>query len=170
MPLVRDFRKYSFLPLRVDRCGRNIGNKAYWKLYSIENTIRVVVNSVLSQQIGNQWWDQAVNPTVVGNAKKRRARYAARPKHASPGPHDIYLLDLFELTEILRINSHQFLPIIPETDQWLTTLESMRTSRNLIGHMNFPNIYDRSVIDTTFKQLPTVLARLKESNVPIAIP
>lgn len=158
------------MPLRVDRCGRNIGNKSYWKLYSIENTIRVVVNSVLSRQIGREWWTEAVNPAVVEDAKKRRARWAAKPRHANPGEHDIYLLNLFELTEILRINSHQFVPIIPETDQWLAALETMRTSRNLVGHMNFPNAYDRSLIDTTFKQLPAILSRLKDNNVPIAIP
>jgi hypothetical protein len=170
MPLVRDFRKYAFLPLRVDRCGRNIGSKAYWKLYSIENTIRVVVNSVLTKQIGQQWWATAVAPKVVIKAQKRRARYAAKPKHANPGSHDIYLIDLFDLVEILRINSHLFLPIIPETNQWLAALESMRLSRNIVGHMNFPNSFDRSMVDTTYKQLPTILARLTNSNVPIAVP
>lgn len=156
--------------MRVDRCGRNIGSKAYWKLYSIENTIRVVVNSVLTKQIGQQWWASAVTPNVVVKAQKRRTRYAAKPKHASPGLHDIYLIDLFDLTEILRINSHLFVPIIPETNQLLVSLESMRVSRNLVGHMNFPNAYDRSMVDTAYKELPTILARLTAGNVPIAIP
>ena len=170
MPPVRDFKKYVFLPLRVDRCGRNVGSKAYWKLYSIENTVRVIVNSVLSKQISQQWWATAVNPTVVKEAQKRRARYTAKPKHANPGPHDIYLIGLFDLTEILRVNSHLFVPIIPETDQFLVILESMRMSRNIIGHMNFPNVYDRNAIDTAYKQLPTILDRLKAGNVPIAVP
>jgi hypothetical protein len=170
MPVVRDFRNYAFLPLRVDRCGRNIGTKAYWKLYSIENTFRVVVNSVLTQQIGQQWWTTAVDPRVIGKARGRRNGYAARPRHANPGLHDIYLIDLSDLTEILRANSHLFLPVIPETNQWLVALESMRLSRNIIGHMNFPNSYDRSTVDATYKQLPTILARLTAGNVPIVIP
>ena len=62
MPTVRDFKKYSFHPSRIDRCGRHIGSKLYWKLYAIENTIRVVIHSVLSAQIGNQWWAAAVAP------------------------------------------------------------------------------------------------------------
>jgi hypothetical protein len=170
MAAAKDFRKYSFMPIRVDRCGRSIGSNSYWKLYSIENTVRVIVNSVLSKQVPQPWWASAVNPTVALNAQKRRARYATKPKHASPGSHDIYLIDLFELTEILRIHSHLFRPIIPETDQFLMALESMRVSRNIIGHMNFPNSYDRTAIDATFKQLPVILSRLAAGNVPISIP
>jgi hypothetical protein len=128
------------------------------------------VNSVLSRQIGQQWWATAVTPNVIAKARNRRARYAAKPKHANPGTHDIYLVDLFDLTEILRINSHLFLPIIPETNQLIVALESMRLSRNIIGHMNFPNAYDRSTVDTVYTQLPTILVRLSAGNVPISIP
>jgi hypothetical protein len=170
MAAATDFRKFTFLPRRVDRCGRSIGSDSYWKLYSIENTVRVVVNSVLSKQIPLQWWASAVNPKVALNAQKRRARYAAKPKHANPGAHDIYLIDLFDLTEILRINSHLFRPIIPETDQFLVALEAMRFSRNIIGHMNFPNSYDRAAVDAAYKQLPMILSRLAAGNVPISIP
>ncbi|HXN72500.1 MAG TPA: hypothetical protein VN861_08095 [Candidatus Acidoferrales bacterium] len=170
MPLVKDFRKFAFLPRRVDRCGRNVGSKVYWKLYSIENAVRVIINSVLSKQISQQWWTEAVSPNVVNKAQKRRARYAAKPKHANPGSHDIYLIDLFDLTEILRINSNLFSPIIPETDQFLVVLESMRVSRNIIGHMNFPNAYDRNAVDTAYKELPAILARLAAGNVPISVP
>jgi hypothetical protein len=77
---------------------------------------------------------------------------------------------LFELIEILRANSHLFLPIIPETNQWLVTLEGIRPSRNLVGHMNFPNAYDRNAIDGAYRQLPNLVARLGGQNIPIAIP
>src|SRR6202021_2732749 len=137
MSLVRDFRKYSFVARHVDRCGRHIGSRVYWKLYAIENTLRVIVNSVLSQQISQQWWGQAVDPKLAIKAQKRRQRYAAKPKHANPGWHDIYLVDLFDLTEIFRINSHLFIPIVPETDEFLVLLDAMSVSRNTLGQMNF---------------------------------
>jgi hypothetical protein len=75
-----------------------------------------------------------------------------------------------ELIEILRANSHLFVPIIPETDKWLLTLETIRPSRNLVGHMNFPNAYDRNAIDSAYKQLPNLVACLSGQNIPIAIP
>jgi|SRR5437868_1100141 hypothetical protein len=170
MPIVRDFRKYSFQASRIDRCAKNVGGKLYWKLYALENTVRIVINSVLLLQIGQQWWTTAVAPPVRTEAQRRRNRAAARPQHASPGVHDIYLIGLFELIEILRANSHLFLPIIPETNQWVVTLEGIRPSRNLVGHMNFPNAYDRGAIDVAHRQLPNLVARLSGQNIPIAIP
>ena len=50
------------------------------------------------------------------------------------------------------------------------TLEDIRPSRNLVGHMNFPNAYDRTVIDGAHGQLPNLVARLRGQNIPIAIP
>ena len=170
MPIVRDFRNYSFQASRVDRCAKNVGGKLYWKLYALENTVRIVINSVLLIQIGQQWWTAAVAPPVRTEAQRRRNRAAARPQHASPGVHDIYLVGLFELIEILRVNSHLFLHIIPETNQWVATLEGIRPSRNLVGHMNFPNAYDRNAIDGAYRQLPNLVARLSGQNIPIAIP
>jgi len=170
MPVVRDFRNYSYHAQRIDRCGRNVGSKLYWKLYALENTVRIVVNSVLLIQIGQQWWTAAVAPGVVTEAQKRRRRYVTRPQHSNPGNHDIYLIGLFELTEILRANSHLFLPIIPDTNQWIATLELIRLSRNLVGHMNFPNAYDRNVIDHAYKQLPNLIGHLTVQNIPIDIP
>jgi hypothetical protein len=170
MPIVRDFRNYPFQPRRIDRCGKDIGRKLYWKLYALENTIRVVINSVLLLQIGQQWWATAVAPPVRNETRRRRTRAAAAPQHASPGPHDIYLVGLFELTEILRANSHLFLPIIPEANQWLVTLEGIRPSRNLVGHMNFPNAHDRNAIDGAYRQLPNLMARLSAHQIPIEVP
>jgi hypothetical protein len=170
MPAVRDFRNYSFHSGRIDRCGRNVGEKLYWKLYALENTVRIVINSVLIVQIGPQWWMTAVAPPVRAEAQRRRNRALTRPQHASPGTHDIYLVGLFELIEILRANSHLFLPVIPSTNHWLVTLEGIRPSRNLVGHMNFPNSYDRNAIDAAYTQLPALVALLNGQNIPIAIP
>lgn len=170
MAVVRDFRNYSFQALRIDRCGKNIAGSLYWKLYALENTVRIVINSVLLIELGSQWWTKGVAPHVRTEAGRRRIRAAAKPQHANPGAHDIYLIDLFELTEILRINSHLFRPIVPETDQWIVTLDGLRPSRSLVGHMNFPNAYDRSAIDGAYRQLPGLVARLDAKSIPLAIP
>jgi hypothetical protein len=170
MPIVRDFRNYSFQASGVDRCGKNVAGKVYWKLYVVENTFRIVINSVLSIQIGPQWWTQAVAPGVRNAAQRRRNLAAATPQHTNPGSHDIYLIGLFDLIEIFRNHSHLFQPVIPETNQWLITLEHVRPARNIVGHMNFPNTYDRSTIDSAYTQLPALLTRLTGGNIPIAIP
>jgi hypothetical protein len=170
MPLVRDFRNATFKPDRIDRCGRYIGSKLYWKLYAIENTLRVVVNSVLTLQIGANWWSVAVDPNVVTKASGFRRHYAARPRNASPGIEDIHLIFLSDLTEILRANSHQFLPLIADTNNWIADLEAIRVPRNLVGHMNFPNAFDKAAIDSAYSRLPSLMTQLATNGVPVLMP
>lgn len=170
MPVVSDFRNYSYKPDRIARCGRDIGSKLYWKLYAVENTLRIVVHSVLTAQIGLNWWAIAVDPKIAIKASKFRASYAAKPKNANPGVSDIHLVFLSDLTDILRVNNHLFIPIVPDTNNWITTLENIRVPRNLVGHMNFPNSYDRTAIDSAYAQLPSLLGHLVASSIPVLIP
>jgi hypothetical protein len=170
MPIVRDFRTYSYNPARIERCGRHIGSKVYWKLYTIENTIRIVIHSILTQQLGINWWNVAVGPKLIPQIGRRRMAYVARPSNASPGASDIHLLLLSELTDILRENSHHLIPIVPDTHNWVATLESIRVPRNLVGHMNFPNAFDKAAIDSAYLQLPSLFTHLSTHNVPVLIP
>jgi hypothetical protein len=170
MAPVQDFRHFAFLPSRVDSCGRSVGSRLYWKLYAIENTVRVVIHSVLSVQISANWWAVAVNGKTITRANAFRRSYAAKPRNAHPGTHDIYLLFLTDLTEIIRANSHLFTPIIPSTNQWIAILESIRVPRNLVGHMNYPNSFDENAIDHAYSQLPVLLAQLAARPIPILIP
>jgi hypothetical protein len=168
VPRVRDFRRYSYRPDRLDRCGRDVGSKLYWKLYAIENTIRIVIHSVLTAQIGPTWWDVAADATIRKNVRRFRANYG--PQNASPGSHDIYLVFLSDLTKILRANNHLFVPIIRDTNNWIATLEGILAPRNLVGHMNFPNVYDRLQVNNAYTQLPGLIGQLTASNVPILNP
>jgi hypothetical protein len=170
MSVVRDFRNYSYKSDRIDRCGRNIGFKLYWKLYAIENTIRIVIHSVLTAQFGPKWWDVAVDPKIVAKATRFRTSYAAKPKNANPGTGDIHLVFLSDLTDIIRVNSHLFAPVVPNTNNWITTLEGIRVPRNLVGHMNFPNSYDRTSIDSAYSQLSGLIGQLVVSGIPVLIP
>jgi hypothetical protein len=170
MPIVRDYRKYVYLPERVDRCGRDVGKKLYWKLFSIENTFRIVIHSVLSAQFGPNWWSVAVSQSIANKAQAFRRSYTASPRNANPGNHEIYLVFLTDLTEIIRATSHVFRPIVPSIDNWIVALEELRLPRNLVGHMNFPNAFDRTAIDHAYHRLPTLLADLQAFPVPISIP
>jgi hypothetical protein len=170
MPVVRDFRNHSYSSARIERCGRHVGSKLYWKLYAIENTVRILIHSVLTAQIHSNWWTVAVNPRVIKQALRRRANYVARPSNASPGVSDIHLTFLSDLTEILRSNSHLFTPVVPDTNNWIAVLESIRVPRNLVGHMNFPNAFDKAAIDSAYSRLPSLLAHLFTHNVPMLVP
>lgn len=170
MPVVRDFRGYSYSQPRIERCGRYLGRRSYWKLYAIENVLRVVIHSVLSAQISSAWWNSAVSPKIIRDVNDIRRRYATHPHHTSPGTHDIHYVYLSTLNNIIRANSAFFLPIIPDIDQWIVRVEGILIPRNLVGHMNFPHSNDRQRIDELHRDIGALLLRLQEKRVPIQIP
>ncbi len=170
MPTVRDFRHFRFDSRRVDRCGRFVGRRAYWKLYAVENVLRVLIHSILSVQINPQWWNVAVDPKIRKRAEELRQQYLQRPKHALPGKHDIYFLFLSDLNNIIRANSNLFLPLVPNVDEWVAKVEGIRLPRNIVGHMNFPNDYDRQLIDEAYNEFGSLLIQLRNSGLSLEIP
>jgi hypothetical protein len=171
MPTIGDFRSASKFDLRhVDSAGKNVGREVYWKLYSIENVVRVIIHSVLSVQITpGPWWDIAVSPGLQRKAANFRTRYSNRPWHSSPGNHGIYYLDLVDLNEIVRPNSHLFLPVIPDIHQWMAKLEQIKLPRNVVAHMNWPNPTDRMRIEVLYRdvhELARTVARVATLTAP----
>jgi hypothetical protein len=77
---------------------------------------------------------------------------------------------LTDLTDILRVNSHLFLPVIADTNNWIALLEAIRVPRNLVGHMNFPNAFDKAAIDAAYVKLPSLMAQLTTSGISVIIP
>jgi hypothetical protein len=138
-----------------------VGGHVYWKLYFIENIFRVIINSVLSVQIGPDWWLTAVDPKIQARAENFKKDYLTRPWHTMPGSHGIYYVHLRDLNEIMRANSNLFLPIIPEIDAWIARIEQLRLPRNIVGHMNFPNQNDRKRVDVFCSDCESLVRQLK---------
>ena len=59
-----DFRNHAFDTNRVKAAGKDMGGKVYPKLYAIENLIRIVVHTVLTVQLGNNWWSLTADPAL----------------------------------------------------------------------------------------------------------
>jgi hypothetical protein len=170
VPTIVDYRTLAFTTTRVGDSGRYIGRAAYWKLYVIENVVRIVIHSVLSAQIGANWWTVAVDPDTLRTVQRVRRSYTRRPWHTIPGKHDLYFVFLPDLIKIMQGNSHLFLPTIPDIDQWIVRLEQIRIPRNIVGHMNWLNSIDKSLIDTTYVDFKSLMKRLSASRLTITIP
>ena len=169
MPAIGDFRTTTFDVGRVKTSGRNVGSNVYWKLYAIENVIRVIIHSVLSAQIGSNWWSTAVDSRIQGKVQRFRATYGASPWHSSPGQHEIYYLDLSDLNEIMRANSNLFAPVVPDVHQWIARIEQVRLPRNIVAHMNWPHQTDRQRIEVTYKDVQA-LANQLAGSLALSIP
>lgn len=172
MPPIRDFRILAqFDQKAVDTSGKSVGKRVYWKLYVIENLYRIIIHSILSSQISQNWWCFATDSGIQSKAEGFKKKYLSRPWHTTPGPHEIYYVDLYDLNEIIRANSHLFSPVIQDIDQWIVKIESIRLPRNVVAHMNFPSQTDRQRIDTLYKDLKTLINFIQcQSSVILQIP
>jgi hypothetical protein len=165
MAASKDFRRASFDGNRVKLSGKFVGRSTYWKLYTIENTMRVVIHSVLLAQQGPHYWDTAISPTIQRNVRRYKRAYAGRPLHATPGRHDIYYVGLSDLNEIARINRHLILPVIADIDQWIARIEKVRLPRNIVAHMNWLRAVDRRRVDAVLRDMLNLSDRLSTSIV-----
>ena len=170
MPRTVDFRSSAFKIPNVESSGKFVGSTTYWKIYAIENLFRVIIHSVLSVQIDSQWWTTAVHPRIQGQARRFRQDYLRRPWHTSPGSHDIYYTHLGDLNEIIRANSHLFLPLIPDVDRWIALIEQLRLPRNIVGHMNYPNRVDQKRVDVLHSDTRALIGHLEGTGLTLQIP
>jgi hypothetical protein len=171
MPKAADFRSYAFDHVKVDVSGKDLGRKVYWKLYAIENLVRIIVHSVLTAQVGANWWTLAVDPNIRGSVKSRMADYGKQPWHGTPGKHEVYYAFLSDLNKIITPNSHLFKPHIADIDQWIARIEQIRLPRNIVGHMNWLSTVDRNRIDVIYADIQHLVAQLTTSpNLRLTIP
>jgi len=173
MSVVVDFRRSSNFTLKgVIKNGRFMGHSVYWKLYFVENALRVIINTVLSIQVTPipksypSWWEFLYHDTkLMEDAERVRRRYLASPSHTYPGKHGIYYVYLHNLGDIMRENAGYFSPLIPEVDDWVLKIARVGLPRNCIGHMNLINGQDRKQIDTLYYECKTLIKMLQKMMV-----
>ena len=165
-----DFRKYSFNITRITDSGKYIGRRVYWRLYLLENIVRIVVNSVLSVQINPNWWSVAASPNLLLKIQDRRNSYLLAPHLTSPGLHDIYFIFIYELNNIIARYRSSFLPVMPDIDNWISDLENVKYSRNIVAHMNWPNQYDINLVDRMYDDAVKLALDLQVRGIPLLTP
>jgi hypothetical protein len=128
------------------------------------------MHSVLLVQVPAPWWDNAVDKKLRDRVAIVKGSYATKPIHTSPGKHEIYYAFLPDLNKIILANSNLFRDSIPDIDAWIPKIEDVWIPRNLVGHMNYPNMADRRRIDRLYSELSDLVERLERSTLDIRIP
>jgi hypothetical protein len=170
MSTTRDFREHEFDARRVDAAGRNVASHAYWRLYAVENLLRVFVHSVLTAELEpDDWWTLTASQKMKESVASKKADYASQPHHSKPGKHDIYYILLSELTKIITIHRNLFEPVVGNFDALILRLEDIRLPRNIVGHANWPSKEDRALIGSLHKELQLLLGRLPK-EIEILVP
>lgn len=149
---VASFRDASFNLVVLRSYAGVMGKNYYTKLYISENILRAVIHSVLSVQVGRDWWNQVVDKGIHGTANVVRNRYMTAPTPRSPGRHDIYCVYLSNLGKILFDAKGYFYHLFPQIERVVISVERVLLPRNLIGHMHVLTANDKRSITRLYNQ------------------
>lgn len=166
MSTARDFRRAAFDLKSLEASGKHVGRNVYWKLYSIENTLRVLIHSVLIIQYPppDDWWRLSANQKMKDGAEFRRKDYLGRPWHGIPGKHSIYYVFLDDLATLIELQRPAFDPIITDVANWIAKIREVRLPRNIVGHMNWPQEDDKKRIDLAYSDLQHLVKSITDAG------
>jgi len=172
MPPPADFRQvgHSFPP--IQQCGRYNGRISYWRLFAIENVIRIIAHTLLITQYPREWVSSTISKDKYAYLEHRKASYRSQPAGSTPGPHDVYYLSLSDLTKIVANHADLFRLTMPyvDVDSWIARLERVHLPRNLVAHMNWPNDNDRAEIERLYRETRSLHRLLQRNGFPFQVP
>jgi hypothetical protein len=123
------------LPTSVATDAARMAN-LYPKMYLLENSIRNVINRVMTEKHGADWWTTQVAKQVGDRVQGRKEKEEKAPWHGKRGSHDIYYSDFSDLKNIIVKNWSDFEGIFPN-QAWITVkLEELEPARNTLAHHN----------------------------------
>ncbi len=108
----------------------------YPKMYLLENSIRSVINRVLTAKHGRDWWATQAPSAVRKLVQGRKDKEDKVPWHGKRGAHEVYYSDFSDLRNIIEKNWVDFDAIIHK-QQWISQwLEELEPARNTLAHHN----------------------------------
>lgn len=125
----------------------------YPLLYILENSIRDVIDKVMTSKYGNKWWNSYAPRGLRETVERRMIDEKRHSWHQRRGVRPIDYLDLYQLPALIRKIEKDIVPNIIPSYEWLNQLiEEVYKSRCVICHMN---PLDKDSIDSVklrFKQ------------------
>lgn len=92
----------------------------YAELYVFENSVRELINLVLSKQLGSNWWRNAnISKELLDKVQGRIDKETQNPWHGRRGAHPIYYSDISDLINIIRRHWKFFCDFFPRVE-WIS--------------------------------------------------
>lgn len=108
----------------------------YAELYVFENSVRELINKVLSKKIGVDWWDTSVSKSIKDGAQGRIDKEERNAWHGRRGAHPIYYSDISDLQSIIQRHWEHFRDIFPDQSWVMVRISEISLSRNIVHHHN----------------------------------
>lgn len=110
-------------------------------LYVLENSMREVIQRVMTSKYGADWWNTALTSGKVKSLKdssdQRRANEGQMRWHQRRGAHPIDYVNLDDLATIIDAKQDDFFPAVLGDREWFRQfMRELAPSRNVLCHMN----------------------------------
>jgi Swt1-like HEPN len=106
----------------------------YVAIAAFENSVRDLIEKVLSEQVGANWWEACVSEKIRTRAQQKREEEDKVRWHVQRGGSPISYTLMGDLVSILRQNWTQFEPYIPTVEWAGGLMDVIERSRNVIMH------------------------------------
>lgn len=113
--------------------GRKMA-EVYLSLFCLENSVRRHIEKILSQALGNDWWESAASSSMKRKEQERRNNEVQNkwiPSRSDAGP--LYSLDWPDLVTLMRKYEDLFKGSIPDVN-FLHRFADLGNVRNVIAH------------------------------------
>jgi len=129
----------------------------YAQLYIFENSVREVINRVLTKNLGKNWWNPTnIRKDLLDIVQGRIDKEEENPWHSGRGAHPIYYTDLSDLIYLLRRHwKGKFDDIFPRLEWVSEKLEEISFSRNVVDHHNPLKKIDRDRLTINLRDWQT---------------
>ncbi len=146
--------------------AREMAGKVYPMLYVFENSVRDVIQRVMGNKVGEDWWNTANIPVKIRrDVDQRRQREDKEAWHGKRGTHSIYYTDIDDLIGIVQNNWNSFRQIFPRQDWFANIVTCMEISRNTVAHMNPLRKHDFDRVRVNLRDWQQQISR-KKSLIP----
>lgn len=106
----------------------------YTAVAAFENSARKLIQTVLLESWGEDWWEKGVSERVRKKAEGRRDDEEATKWHAQRGTDLINYTELGDLGNIMQNNAETFEPYVRSIDWAKAIFRVIERSRNVIMH------------------------------------
>jgi hypothetical protein len=145
--------------------AKRMSERVYPTLYVFENSVRDLIEHVLREKYGKDWWSAAVPGKVQTTANDHMQAEAKDAWHSKRGGRQIDYVFLNELWAIINHCWKDFRDLFP-SKAWVESLitSDMNVSRRVFAHMNPLGAEDIRNIEAAFskwvRQLQAVESKL----------
>jgi hypothetical protein len=128
--------------------------EAYIYLYCIENSLRLFIEKILTQEYGIDFFGKILTPTSLKATIESRKRQEGKSKWLPlRGDSNLFYLDFKELGTIIVNNWDNFKKYFPD-QAWITTkINELGECRNLIAHNSWIGNSEKDLIRLYFNNI-----------------